>query len=437
MSIRTVIKPFVTSLITSRAFRDLRWKTMAFKRIIRREPHRIYYFHQIDDPYSHLSSQLLLKLKANYDIELHIHLVGKPIDEVVPQRLALEEYARKDAANISTFHNLEFKDIGQQPSAEILKMAQKAFVASTDLPNDTEKIGQSFWKNNIDALKKMNLASEEKVNHILEIGDQTRKKYGHYLGAMFYYEGEWYWSIDRLPYLEKRLSDHGLLRKHKKNISTFKQAPKDTKGGIKSNVKVEFFPSIRSPYSYLAMPEILRIKDDYPVELIMRPVMPMVMRGLPVPQNKLRYIISDAKREADRINVPFGKINDPLGKPVLRAYSLFPYAKNQNKEGEFLFAFCQLAWSEGCDMNLDSNLKKAITKADLNWAEAQKYLDTPSWKEEIENNRIQLIASGLWGVPSFRLINNNEEIFVTWGRDRIWLLKHHIKMALKKAAYLE
>jgi len=216
MSIRTAIKPFVTSLITSRAFRDLRWKTMALKRIIRREPHRIYYFHQIDDPYSHLSSQLLLKLKSNYDIELHMHLVGKPIDEVVPQRLALEEYARKDAANISTFHNLEFKDIGQLPSADTLKMAQKAFAASTDLPNDAEKIGQAFWNNNIDALKKMNLASEEKVNHILEIGDQTREKFGHYLGAMFYYEGEWYWSIDRLPYLEKRLADHGLLRKHKK-----------------------------------------------------------------------------------------------------------------------------------------------------------------------------------------------------------------------------
>ena len=87
------------------------------------------------------------------------------------------------------------------------------------------------------------------------------------------------------------------------------------------------------------------------------------------------------------------------------------------------------AWTNAFS-SIISPLAVLITKADLNWAEAQKYLDTPSWKKEIENNRIQLIASGLWGVPSFRLINNNEEIFVTWGRDRIWLLKHHIKMAL-------
>ena len=34
--------------------------------------------------------------------------------------------------------------------------------------------------------------------------------------------------------------------------------------------------------------------------------MPMVMRGLVVPANKASYIVMDAKRESDRINIPFG-----------------------------------------------------------------------------------------------------------------------------------
>ena len=37
---------------------------------------------------------------------------------------------------------------------------------------------------------------------------------GHYLGAMFYYAGEWYWGLDRLPYMLERL-DKLKLRKRR------------------------------------------------------------------------------------------------------------------------------------------------------------------------------------------------------------------------------
>ena len=32
-------------------------------------------------------------------------------------------------------------------------------------------------------------------------GNNLRNKLGHYSGAMFYYEGEWYWGVDRLYHL--------------------------------------------------------------------------------------------------------------------------------------------------------------------------------------------------------------------------------------------
>ena len=37
-----------------------------------------------------------------------------------------------------------------------------------------------------------------------------RQRLGHYLGATFYYGGEWYWGIDRLHHLERRLQTLGL-----------------------------------------------------------------------------------------------------------------------------------------------------------------------------------------------------------------------------------
>jgi len=254
-----------------------------------------------------------------------------------------------------------------------------------------------------------------------------RKKLGHYQSGMFYYAGEWYWGIDRLPYLEERMQKIDLKKNNSPKISHFQENINDLNQVDKTDLTVEFFISIRSPYSYLALPEILAFEKKYSVKIVIRPVMPMVMRGLVVPANKASYIVMDAKRESERINVPFGIINDPLGRAVSRGYSLNSYAQSQNKLGEYLLAFCRLAWSEGKDMSLDENLKLAIEACSLDWNEAKHHLDNSEWQQPIEENRLQLIKSGLWGVPSFRLIDHkNNELFSSWGRDRIWLLTHKI-----------
>jgi hypothetical protein len=39
-------------------------------------PHRIEYFHQVDDGYSHLAAQLLRPILESYDVELVFHLVA-------------------------------------------------------------------------------------------------------------------------------------------------------------------------------------------------------------------------------------------------------------------------------------------------------------------------------------------------------------------------
>ena len=84
-------------------------------------------------------------------------------------------------------------------------------------------------------------------------------------------------------------------------------------------------------------------------------------------------------------------------------------------------------------MGQDASLQEAIERVGLNWQEALTYLDTKDWEAEIENNRLQLLESGLWGVPSFRLLGpRGKELYSAWGRDRIWLLEHHIQEALCK-----
>ena len=48
----------------------------------------------------------------------------------------------------------------------------------------------------------------------------------------------------------------------------------------------------------------------------------MAMRGQPLPLAKRLYILRDAKREADRLGLPFGKIHDPLGEGVWRCLTI-------------------------------------------------------------------------------------------------------------------
>lgn len=74
---------------------------------------------------------------------------------------------------------------------------------------------------------------------------------------------------------------------------------------------IELFYSFRSPYSQLVLDRILYLCAKYKKKLLVRPVLPMVIRKLSVPVPKAAYIALDATREAERWNFPFGKICDP------------------------------------------------------------------------------------------------------------------------------
>jgi 2-hydroxychromene-2-carboxylate isomerase len=182
---------------------------------------------------------------------------------------------------------------------------------------------------------------------------------------------------------------------------------------------------MRSPYSYLALPRVLSLSDRMPIELALRPVLPMVMRGLPVPSVKRMYILKDAAREARRLAIPFGRVSDPLGAPIERLYALFPWARSRGRERDLLWSFGRAAWAEGIDTGADAGMRKVVERAGLTWADAEPHLREEGWRDEIEANRRALVAHDLWGVPSFALFDG-DEVFTTWGQDRIGLLEAEI-----------
>jgi 2-hydroxychromene-2-carboxylate isomerase len=426
------LKTLISSFWLSRRLRRLRSGRKAFARKLSGRRAEVSYFHQPDDPCSQLAAQILPDLQARYDIKIKVMLVDAPSDEMAPERAALEAYSRRDAAAIAPFHELHFTDPGQQPSESSLKLARRTLAASSNLVKAAAEIGTAYWSDDTDKLDRTAMVSDDQTARVFREGTRLRAQLGHYLGATFYFEGEWYWGVDRLPYLEERLAANSLRLSGCRQICHFQSRPEFMVGPSNGKrLTVEFYPSARSPYTAIAMAEVLDMPNHYPIDVKVRPVLPMVMRNLPVPSKKGIYILADTKREADRIGVPFGKVADPVGEPVRRVYSLFSWAEAQGKGGQLLNAFTDLAWAEGVDAGSDAGLKTACERAGLDWDEAAEIVDNDDWEVWAEENRQDMMKSDLWGVPSFRLLDENgDELYSAWGRDRIWLLAHEIQKAL-------
>jgi 2-hydroxychromene-2-carboxylate isomerase len=316
-----------------------------------------------------------------------------------------------------------------------VRLAERVLAASEagDFAERAQLLGHALWCDDKDALaalaRDLPVADEAAAQSLAEAGMQRRSKLGHYSGAMFFYAGEWYWGVDRLCHLEARLSALGAQR----TDATVPIAPRpatdagDTRDA--GNVTLEFFPSLRSPYTAASYDPTIRLAAQTGVKLVLRPVLPMVMRGVPATLAKGRYIFSDALREAELLGVPLGKLLDPIGKPVENGFSLFPWARDKEKGAELLSSFLRCAFAEAVDLTTPAGLRRVVEGAGLPWHEAAPLVGNDDWRDELERNRLAMYDEmGLWGVPSYRVRGpEGEPDWSAWGQDRLWRVAAEIR----------
>ena len=422
MSFRTFIVSLIAEHITSaerqRKFRDRAERQRSASAL----PHRVDYFHQVSDPYSCLLAQVLPQLVARYNIELRCHLVSAPPDWAAPEREKLDAWSRLDATRLARRASLDFTDPGAQPSSEVIARAESVLaerLSAGSFIADAANISTAIW-----AGETLPPATGDAASQKAE-GDALRADLGHYLGGMLHYAGEWYWGLDRLHYLEDRLTALSARKLDAPATAIYPQPLSPQPGGSPSGVAhsgdLHFYLSFRSPYTWIATARVKALAEAYGLNLRLRFVLPMVMRGLPVPPAKRNYITLDAAREARRAGVPFGRIADPVGEPVERGYALLPWAIAQGRGYEFAFAFMRGVWSQGIDAGSDAGMRRIVEAAGLDWGEAKPRIGSGDWRDEAEANRQELLSLGLWGVPCFRFGDT-----FAWGQDRLWVIEDAI-----------
>ncbi len=374
-------------LIASPTVRQAQRLTAAGRRRLTGARPVVRYFHEPGDPYSALSAAILPALEARHDIILERHVVPPPDETAAPEPALLAAWSAHDAARL----------------ARRLAITPLADPRAAGVPDDTPDARAA--------------------------GAALRRRLGHYLGAMFHFEGEWCWGLDRLAYLEERLAPFRRPGAPPEALAPRLEPVIGPPPPPVPGLSLEIFASLRSPYTYLAMARAHALARAMGAETVLRPVLPMVMRGLPVPMRKRLYIVRDCAREAERLGLPFGRIADPVGAPAERGLAVLHHAMALGRGEAFILSFLKGVFAEGVDAGTDDGLAQLARRAGLTRAQMRDALRDADWRVAAQANRDAMFAAGLWGVPSFRVTGPRGAWPAVWGQDRLWAVGEDLAAA--------
>ena len=208
------------------------------------------------------------------------------------------------------------------------------------------------------------------------------------------------------------------------------------------DLAVEVYWSFRSPYSYIVLPLIRALRDEFCVTIDLRIVHPAAIRN---PAYFARmdplarpYFLKDSARVAAFHEMPFRRpVPDPINQdPTTLAIAADqPHARRLGRLGiaatergrgfEFCSEVAALLWDgsvTGWDQG--THLEEAAARAGLSLAELDAAIIAEPQRYEAslaENDRL-LRAAGHWGVPT--MVFEGEPFF---GQDRFDLLLWRMK----------
>jgi 2-hydroxychromene-2-carboxylate isomerase len=446
--IRKIIQPYIARLISSDEVVRVKRRLAEYKRRLLSQPHKLDVYLRINDPYSYLLVQVLSQFQQRFGLNIHVKTIMNLQDDMYPESEMWHENAFIDATHLAELYGLKFPQ--QAPSDDLARVRQGTNQLLILEQNDSETgflvqgnnweqvntVFDLYWSQQ--AMCDGQLTDDEAtLEQRLRSNELMLAEQGHYMSAMLKYGGEWYWGIDRLDHLENRLNTLGvqcnkaasevLFNKTYANFCKLPSvAPPQLNQGAQISEKLVLFFSIRSPYSHIGLEQAIKLARYYNLELEIKPVLPMIMRGLSVPNVKKMYIFHDTKREAKKLGINYGFVADPLGKGVENCYVLFRYAQSLGCEQSYLLNYSRAVNAQGIHSDTDKGLKLIVQRSGMDWERAKLLLNDhdaeKEWQLWAEENRQKMLGLGSWGVPTFQYGD-----LLLWGQDRVGIIEKEIR----------
>lgn len=208
------------------------------------------------------------------------------------------------------------------------------------------------------------------------------------------------------------------------------------------SLSVDVFWSFRSPYSYLATPQLTALREEYDLDIVVRPVLPIAVRidGFFKRVNPLwpPYLARDVYRLGQMQGTPLrwprpdpvlmdiksGEV--PVDQPHIHRLTRMGQAAAEAGRGlEYIAQAGTLIWSGATDdWHLGDHLAEAATRAGLDPEALERTArdEADRLDTAIAANQQALETAGHWGVPT--MIFEGEPFF---GQDRIELLLWRMK----------
>jgi 2-hydroxychromene-2-carboxylate isomerase len=207
-------------------------------------------------------------------------------------------------------------------------------------------------------------------------------------------------------------------------------------------LSVDVFWSFRSPYSYLATPQLVALREQYDLEVVVRPVLPIAVRidGFFKRVNPLwpPYLARDIYRLAQMQGTPIrwprpdpivmdiasGEV--PADQPYIHRITRMGQAAAEAGKGlAYISEVGSLIWSGSTEnWHEGDHLARAAERAGLDpeALEATARDDAGRLDAAIEANQRALETAGHWGVPT--MVFDGEPFF---GQDRLDVLVWRMK----------
>ena len=185
-------------------------------------------------------------------------------------------------------------------------------------------------------------------------------------------------------------------------------------------MKIDLYFSYRSPYSYLILPRMLKLKEKYDIEINFKVVYPIAIRMPEWFEGKnfftfFFFKMIDMRLQAKKLGIPFTtKLKpDPIRQNIMtgKISSHQPYifdichlgqmAQMKGVGMEFAFEVSSLIFGGVENWNTDENLSEAAKKVglDLNQLKESVRVHEEEIIGQIKQNQVDQLNAGNHGVP--------------------------------------